>query len=62
MKMPVIAIEILLGFGVPIGWGLWELWTLRREKERDRLKAAHEAALKTGAASETATTSEPRPR
>ena len=35
MKMPLIAIEILLGFGVPIGWGVWELWSLRREQRRD---------------------------
>ena len=98
MKMPLIAIEILLGFGVPIGWGVWELWSLRREKANDRLKAEHAAAheetigrpkfphpqgprrgpawpvgaddvsrrpggaLRSDAASETATASEPRPR
>ena len=53
MSLP-IALEIFLGFGVPISWGLWELWSLRREKERDRLKQAQ-----ADAASETAATTEP---
>lgn len=57
-----IALEIFLGFGVPIAWGLWELHTLRREKEQDRAKAAAQAALTPAAASETATASEPRAR
>ena len=52
-----IALEIFLGFGVPIAWGFWELHVLRREKERDRAKADE---LKAAAASETATASEPR--
>lgn len=51
-----IALEIFLGFGVPIAWGFWELYALRREKERDRAKAE----LKDAAASETAAASEPR--
>ena len=55
MSMP-IALEIFLGFGVPIAWGFWELYALRREKERDRAKAE----LKAAAASETAAASEPR--
>jgi hypothetical protein len=50
-----IALEIFLGFGVPIAWGFWELYALRREKERDRAKAE----LKAAAASETAAASEP---
>ena len=64
-----IALEILLGFGVPIGWGLWELYALRREKARDRAldqakaqanAAAEGAATVTpAAASETAAASEP---
>ena len=37
--MPLIALEVVLGFVVPIGWGVWELMSLRRERERDRLKA-----------------------
>jgi len=53
-----IALEIFLGFGVPIAWGLWELYALRREKERDRAKADDQ--LKAAAASETAAASEPR--
>ena len=40
MKLPLIAIEIFLGFGVPLVWGFWELWSLRREKERDRARPA----------------------
>ena len=40
MKLPLIAIEIFLGFGVPLVWGFWELWSLRREKERDRAQPA----------------------
>jgi hypothetical protein len=60
-----IALEIFLGFGVPIGWGLWELHVLRREKENDRAKAAAEAtalkpaSLNAAAASGTAAASEP---
>ncbi len=56
-----IALEIFLGFGVPIAWGLWELRSLRREKEKDRAKAAAEAAaVSPAAASGTAAASEPR--
>ena len=36
---PLIALEIVLGFVVPIGWACWELYSLRRERQRDRLKA-----------------------
>jgi len=65
-----IALEIFLGFGVPIAWGLWELHTLRREKRKDLEKARAEAvrplaeptALKPAAASETATASAPTAR
>jgi phage gp46-like protein len=65
-----IALEIFLGFGVPIAWGLWELHTLRREKQKDLEKARAEAAAHTAAqpalspaaASGTATTSEPTAR
>jgi hypothetical protein len=65
-----IALEIFLGFGVPIAWGLWELHTLRREKKKDLEKARAEAAAHTtaqpalspAAASGTATTSEPMAR
>ena len=37
--MPLIALEVVLGFVVPVGWGVWELMSLRRERERDRLEA-----------------------
>lgn len=33
--LPLIALEIFLGFGVPIAWGVWELIALRRERRRD---------------------------
>jgi hypothetical protein len=61
-----IALEILLGFGVPIAWGLWELHTLRCEKKKDlekaRVQAAAQAALTPAAASGTAATPEPTAR
>ncbi len=71
-SMP-IALEILVGFGIPIAWGVWELVSLRREQARDREKAAKAAAKEDAeaaksdaanraAASETATASEPTPR
>ena len=67
-SMP-IALEILVGFGIPIAWGVWELVSLRREQTRDREKAAKAAAeaaqsdsANRAAASETATASEPTPR
>ena len=39
MQMPLIALEIVLGFVAPIGWAAWELHSLRRERLRDREKA-----------------------
>jgi hypothetical protein len=32
---PLIAIEIGIGFLVPLGWAVWELVKLRREQRRD---------------------------
>ena len=32
----MIWLEIVVGFAVPIGWGLWELYALRRDRLRDR--------------------------
>ncbi len=37
--VPLIALEIVLGFAVPLGWGVWQLIDLRREREADRRKA-----------------------
>jgi hypothetical protein len=37
--VPLIWLEILLGFGAPVAWGVWELHALRR----DRLAAARRA-------------------
>lgn len=43
---PIILIEIVLVFGSVLAWGLWELRSLRREREkRERAQAE-----KTGAA------------
>jgi hypothetical protein len=36
---PLIAIEIGIGFLVPLGWAVWELVKLRREQRRDAEKA-----------------------
>lgn len=38
--MQLIWLEILLGFGAPVAWGVWELHALRR----DRLAAARRVA------------------
>ena len=38
--MSLIWLEVVLGFGVPLGWGFWQLYTLRRDK---RLAAQREA-------------------
>lgn len=43
-KIPLIALEIVLGFGVPLAWGVWQLISLRREKARDAAKEAARAA------------------
>jgi len=36
----LIWIEIVVGFAVPIAWGVWQLWDLRRERRRDAAKAS----------------------
>lgn len=38
--MSLIWLEIVLGFGVPVAWGVWELYKLRR----DRLQAERDVA------------------
>ena len=38
--MSLIWLEVVLGFGVPVGWAVWQLVTLRREQARDREAAA----------------------
>jgi len=32
---PLITLEIVLGFGVPLAWGVWQLIDLRRYREKD---------------------------
>lgn len=41
--MPLIAIEIVVGFGVPLVWAIWQLVSVRRELRRDREAAARQA-------------------
>lgn len=31
----LITLEIVLGFGVPLAWGVWQLIDLRRYREKD---------------------------
>lgn len=38
--VPLIALEIVLGFLVPLAWGVWQLVELRRLKRRDQERAA----------------------
>ena len=42
--LPLISLEIFLGFGVPLAWGLWELWGLRRERRRDAQRGSADDA------------------
>jgi hypothetical protein len=32
--MSPIWLEVVIGFVVPVGWGFWQLYTLRRDRER----------------------------
>lgn len=34
----VIWFEVLVGFAIPVGWGVWQLIDLKREKKRDDAK------------------------
>lgn len=38
--MSMIWLEVVLGFAVPVGWGLWELYALRRDREAAARRAA----------------------
>ncbi|MES2423696.1 MAG: hypothetical protein V4562_04645 [Pseudomonadota bacterium] len=49
MTIPLIAIEIVVGFAVPLGFAIWQLVSVRRELQRDREKAAREAAAQQAA-------------
>lgn len=39
----IVLIELGLVFGGVIGWGVWELWSLRRSQARDRAASAERA-------------------
>lgn len=32
----IIFLEISLVLGLCVGWGFWELWKLKKDKEKDR--------------------------
>ncbi len=32
----LVLLELLLVFGAVFGFGFWQLWSLRRERKRDR--------------------------
>jgi len=36
-SLPVV--ELLVAFGLPLGWGVWQLVSIRRERKRDRQHA-----------------------
>lgn len=42
MKLPLIAIEIAVAFGVPLAWAVWQLLSVRRELRQDREKATRQ--------------------
>ena len=59
-KAPLLAIEILLGFGVPIAWGVWQLISLRRDNRKAaEQEAARANVSRADAASETAASPAP---
>jgi hypothetical protein len=32
----LILLELLLVFGATVGWGLWELWSLKRDRGKQK--------------------------
>jgi hypothetical protein len=38
-RPPLIVLEVVLGFVVPIGWATWELISLRRDRKRQEREA-----------------------
>jgi hypothetical protein len=43
MRPPQFILEVLLGFAVPIGWAVWELLALRRDRKRRQDEAKRES-------------------
>ena len=43
VKAPLVAIEVMFSF-LAIGWGVWELIALRRDKKRSEAEHASKAA------------------
>ena len=44
----LIVFEVIVSAVVPLGFGFWQLWSLRREKRRDAEKAALRAEAPRG--------------
>lgn len=45
---PLIVLELVLGFAVPLAWGVWQLVSLRRDqREADARRQAEAQAPKT---------------
>jgi hypothetical protein len=42
--LKLITLEIFLGFGVPVAWGVWQLVELRRLKKQDEQREAEARA------------------
>jgi hypothetical protein len=36
----LLVLELLAAFGLPLGWGVWQWVSIRRERKRDRQTAA----------------------
>ena len=43
-RPPLIVLEVVLGFVVPLGWGVWQLVALRRDQRQADAKRLAEAA------------------
>jgi len=41
----LLAIELLVAFGLPLGWGIWQWLSIRRERDRDRQLKARTAMV-----------------
>jgi cytochrome oxidase assembly protein ShyY1 len=41
---PLIVLELVLGFAVPVGWGVWQLISLRRDQREAEAQARRLAA------------------
>ncbi len=44
-RPPLIVLEVVLGFAVPIGWAVWELMSLRRDRKRQEREAREKRGI-----------------